>query len=77
MAVIVRLASGTTAIIDGYYWTARDPTVAALLNAMLEAAGPSGADPDPDRTAAQRAIAVLGGEILRADDAPFEDGVIY
>ena len=77
MAVTIQLPWGVTAVIDGYQWRARDLHVAKMLNALLDPDGPSGADPDPDRTAAQAAIDKLGGKIIQADDPPFEDGTVY
>ena len=77
MAVTIS-TKGKTATIDGYRWTSDDEALVAVLNAMLPEFGPSGADPDPDYTAAQRAVAEMGGEIINAHDPlPFDPDVIY
>ena len=76
MAVTVEIFH-TTATIHGYRWTCADPTFEALLNSMLHPLGPSGADPDPDRTAAQAAIDEWGGQIISADELPYDPNVIY
>jgi len=77
MAVTVRIARAETSIED-YVWTSKEASLAGLLNAMLDPLGPSGADPNPDLTAAQAAIKILGGEILDAGEPlPYEPGMVY
>ncbi|RYX80930.1 hypothetical protein EON83_26330 [bacterium] len=47
-----------------YKWYCESATVVELLNSTLHPHGPSGADPDPDYTAAKEAIRFYGhGEI--------------
>jgi hypothetical protein len=60
------------ATITDYRWTSADPSLEAALNAMLNPAGPSGADPNPDLTAAQDAVGRLGGVVVAAE-APAEE----
>lgn len=76
MAVVVQIG-GIQATIDGYEWTSDDRQLTAILNALLLSAGPSGNDPHPDLTAAQAAVDALGGEIVQADDVPFDPDVVY
>jgi len=66
------------ATIDGYRWTGADPSLVELLNAMLDQYGPSGADPNPDLTAAKVAAEELGGEIIDAGEPPeYVEGRVY
>lgn len=69
--------AGNVATIKGYKWSGDNNVLVSLLNAMLDPAGPSGADPNPDLTAAQAAIDALGGEITRADETEYVEGRIY
>ncbi len=68
---------GDAAEIEGYEWTGDNDALVGLLNAMLDSSGPSGADSNPDLTAAQDAISRLGGEILHADEVEYVEGRIY
>ena len=69
---------GTVASIINYTWTCDDDMLLSLLNSILDDDGPSGSDPDPDYTAAQIAIEEVGnGKIVFADDAEFDEDVIY
>lgn len=65
------------ATIDGWEWTCEDDTLQRLLNTMLDPYGPSGADPNPDLTAAQEAVERLGGKIIRYDPTEYDPGVVY
>lgn len=66
------------ATIDGYKWRSANLPLASLLNARLPIYGASGADPNPDLTAAQEAAKALGGAILDEGE-PMEsiEGRIY
>ncbi len=76
MPATIRIGD-TEATIDGYRWTCEDTTLERLLNLMLDPFGPSGADPNPDVTAARRAAVRLGGEVIREDGvAPLPPGAI-
>jgi hypothetical protein len=66
MAATIRIGD-TEATIDGYEWSSDDKTLEKLLNLMLDPFGPSGADPNPDVTAARRIAARVGGEVIRQD----------
>lgn len=74
--VTVNIA-GDIATIDGYEWQSDNESLQELLNAMLHPSGPSGADPYPDLTAAEAAIAKLGGEVTHADEVEYVEGRIY
>ncbi|RYX80928.1 hypothetical protein EON83_26320 [bacterium] len=64
MPVTIRIF-GRIATVKNYQWHCEAPTILEFLNSTLHPHGPSGADPDPDYTAAQRAIALYGhGEII-------------
>lgn len=63
--------------VDGYHWTGTNAAVVEFLNAMLSPFGPSGADPDPDHTAALDAMRLIGGEIVHHDELPYEPGRVY
>lgn len=68
---------GDIATIDGYEWQSTNEALQDLLNGMLDPLGPSGADPNPDLTAAQAAIAALGGKVTQADKTEYVEGRIY
>lgn len=68
---------GYEASISGLKWTCSNKPLEELLNSMREPLGPSGADPDPDYTAAMRAIEELGGELLEHKPLPSEGDLIY
>lgn len=68
---------GDIAEIKDYEWAGDNDALVDLLNAMLDSGGPSGADPNPNLTAAQAAISRLGGEILYADEVEYVEGRIY
>jgi len=59
------------AVIDGWQWASKNTKLEAYLNARLDPDGPSGADPQPERTAVDRAIEALGGgKIIKEDQGP-------
>ncbi|RYX80929.1 hypothetical protein EON83_26325 [bacterium] len=64
MPVTVRMFCNIATVKD-YEWHCDNPKVLDLLNATLEPDGPSGADPDPDYSAAEEAIRFYGhGQII-------------
>lgn len=67
MAATIKVLNWT-ATIDAYQWTSTNGALARLLNAMLPTWGPSGADPNPDYTAARQAAEKLSGEVVAYDD---------
>ena len=67
MAATIKVLNWT-ATIDAYQWASANENLARLLNAMLPTWGPSGADPNPDYTAARQAAEVLGGKVVAYDD---------
>lgn len=69
--------AGTIATIDGLEWSCEDDSLQSLLMAMLDPLGPSGADPDPDHTAAKDAADKLGGKITQRDEVEYVEGRIY
>ena len=76
MSATIRLG-GTEAVISNYTWTGEHAVFVQLRNAMLDPHGPSGADPNPDLHAAQAAVEVLGGKVVRFDPTDYEEGVVY
>jgi len=59
------------AVIDGWKWASKSKKLEDYLNAMLDPDGPSGADPQPERTAVDMAIKTLGGgKIIKEDQGP-------
>ena len=78
MAATIDLETGQpTATIDGYEWTSDDKNLAEYLNTMLDPLGPSGADPNPDLTAAQEAVKELGGKVVLFDEVESVPGRVY
>lgn len=71
--------AGFEATITNYKWTCPEsPELEGLLNARLPSGGPSGSDPNPDRTAAMNAVKFLGGEVIDpGPDSAFDPQVIY
>ena len=66
MSAIVELFN-VTCIFDGdfYRWSSPDnPTIAELLNSLLDSGGPSGSDPNPAGTAANEARRTFGAKII-------------
>lgn len=76
MTAIIEV-NGKRAVVKHYHWTSSDAELAELLNGMLDSVGPSGADPNPDETAARAAAEALGGRFISADPVDSEPGVIY
>lgn len=78
--VKIRIMPGLEATIEGYHWTCDNPAFEKVLNNMLSSCGPSGSDPNPDLTAARKAVERYGAEILYADHRNYEGdepGVVY
>jgi hypothetical protein len=69
MSATIRIGN-ETATVNGGQWSSSNPNLAELLPLMDSPLGPSGADPDPDKTAAEAACSALGGEVVRATDRP-------
>jgi len=68
--------AGHVAVIDGYKWASKHQMLEDLLNSKLDPDGPRGDDPNPDATAAQAAIKLWGGEIIKQKAKPEPQGVI-
>ena len=66
-----------TATIDGWQWASKSEQLARILNSMLDADGPSGADPAPDYHAAQAAAKALGGKVVKYGLPEFKNGRVY
>lgn len=64
--MIKAVIQGIPVIINDHEWTSTDKDLERLLNSMIDPAGPSGADPYPDKTYAMEAIEALGGRIVEA-----------
>lgn len=69
--------SGITAVIEDHVWRCEDSSLLRLLETTISPDGPSGADPNPDLTVAQAAVSAYNGEIIYADDADYEEGMVY
>lgn len=68
MPAIIQLKSGDVARVNRRRWSS-DTAPAALLEVLRETLPPAtGADPNPDQTAARAAIKALGGKLLQASD---------
>jgi len=76
MSATVKIG-GILATITDYQWSSDNKQLQNLLNAALPETGPSGADPNPDHTAALNAIEAFGGEIVSFDEAEHVSGRIY
>ncbi len=77
MAVVIEIG-GALATVDEYQWSSDDRTIERLLNRRRQEFGPSGSDPDPDRTLAFEAVRSLGAVIVRDDNKPVaKEGRVY
>lgn len=76
MTAKVRIGANT-ATVEDYRWTSDSAGLERSLNAMLDPSGPSGADPNPDLTAAQKAVKRLGGGIVEFDETEYIEGRVY
>ena len=76
MTAIISLL-GMKATIQAYEWVAEEERLKSLLNSLLDPFGPSGADPNPDLTAAQEAMHILGGEVVSYDEIKNVEGRVY
>jgi len=76
MSAIIEV-NGIRATINGYQWTSSNKDLEQTLNLMLDPYGPSGADPNPDATAAQAAIDKLGGKLIRFDKDTSRPGTVH
>lgn len=65
------------ATIKDWHWTGDNPAFVAMLNARLDPAGPSGADPAPDYHEAQRVAAEIGAEVIDYELPEYVSGRVY
>jgi hypothetical protein len=68
---------GIAAMVTDGVWVSQDAALVAILNALRDPWGPSGSDPNPDRTLAVKAVAHLGGEIVSFDPTECVPGRVY
>jgi len=76
MNATIELA-GMQATIEGWEWTGEDECFVALLNAMLDADGPSGADPAPNTHEARRMAELLGGKVVDFELPEYDPEAVY
>ena len=76
MNATIELA-GMQATIDGWNWTGEDERFIALLNAMMDPGGPSGADPAPNTHEARRMAELLGGKVLEFELPEYDREAVY
>ena len=76
MSAIIRIDLIEATIAD-YRWTSKNKVLADMLNAMLDPLGPSGADPNPDGTAAIEAAEMLGAELVSVAPVDFNPRTVY
>jgi hypothetical protein len=70
----IRVRSGVKATLEGGVWRCKDPTTLVALNFMMFDPGPV---PDAERRIAQRALSVLGGEVLYEEHDPAVPDRVY
>jgi hypothetical protein len=77
MAITIQLAS-RRARVQHRQWSG-DADLVELLQGTLDPDGPTGSDPDPDRTAAELAAQKFGVVIIAADSPAraFDESVVY
>jgi hypothetical protein len=78
MAVVI-LLDGKWAELTDWKWTSSSKELAEKLNSLLDEAGTSPSDTNPDLTEAKRIASMLGGEIIHSDEVPVSNvpGRIY
>lgn len=65
-------------IITDYKWSGPDKVVVDMLNSFIDPEGPSGADPNPDATAAQNVVDKLAiAEMVRFDKLDYVPDRVY
>lgn len=73
--------NGIIATIEDVVWSCDDNQFEDFLNSMIDMIapfGPSGADPDPNHTAAIKVIKMLGsGKVTQRDEVDYVEGRIY
>lgn len=69
MAVTVQIGDSLATCKD-WQWSSTDKQLEKKLSGLLDPRGPTGADPWPDATAAQAAIAKYGGKIVGTSNRP-------
>lgn len=79
MPKVVIKIFGAEATCEHYEWTSEDAQVAEMLNRLRHRHGPSGNDPDPNLTLAQKALELFGvGEIIHHEPYKRPEGdLIY
>ncbi len=76
--MIVIEIGGALATVHEYEWSSADRTIARLLNRRRQEFGPSGSDPDPDRTLADEAVRVFDARIaIDSKAAVAVEGRVY
>jgi hypothetical protein len=77
MGVLVELGGILAAFEEGE-WKCDDPSTKAVLDTLVDPEGPSGADPDPDMTMAEKAKRV-GAVFLSRNNRPdsIDPKVVY
>ncbi len=70
-------ALGKNYTIDGYKWSGPDKGMVRIFNSYLDPDGPSGADPNPDATAAFELAKTLGLKVVKYDKLDYVPGRVY
>lgn len=76
MSAIIEVL-GKKYTIKDYKWTGPDKTTVKMLNSFLDPDGPSGSDPNPDATAAQKVVDEMGFKLLQYDKLDYVPGRVY
>ncbi|MEM7345912.1 MAG: hypothetical protein AAF485_16860 [Chloroflexota bacterium] len=76
MSVTIEV-NGIQATIEDYQWSCEDEALLAVLNTFLLNNGPSGADPNPDKTVADEVVAALDGRLIEAEEMPYVKDRLY
>lgn len=76
MTAMVRIYDMLATFMEGH-WSVDDQILERILNAGVDRFGPSGSDPNPCYTEAQRVVKEFGGEIILYDKLPFHSEVVY
>lgn len=77
MSATIKIMNKNYTITD-YKWSGQDEVVVAMLSSFIDPDGPSGADPNPDATAAQNVVDELAiAEMVRFDKLDYVPGRVY
>jgi hypothetical protein len=77
MSASIKLPFDVEATLTDGIWTCADAEMQELLQRTFPLWKRSGADPNPERTAAEFAVSLFGGAVVSVDPIVFDPTVVY